>query len=161
MIVSFSHEQLYREYRSVVLSYISARVPSPDDAEDICEEVFIKLFRMLETYDENRASVSTLIYRIAHNAVIDHLRTAHPREDLSEEQAVFPSAEDIVMDIERSAELADAIEMLPQQQRDILILRFYRGWTLKKIAEKMGLTYKTAADRQKKALDSLRKMLKE
>ena len=161
MIVSFSREQLYREYRSLVLSYISARVSSDEDAEDICEEVFIKLFRMLETYDENRASVSTLIYRIAHKAVIDHLRTAHAREDLSEEQAVFPSAEDIVMDIERSAELADAIEMLPQQQRDILILRFYRGWTLKKIAGKMGLTYKTAADRQKKALDSLRKMLKE
>ena len=151
MIVSFSREQLYREYRSLVLSYISARVSSDEDAEDICEEVFIKLFRMLETYDENRASVSTLIYRIAHNAVIDHLRTAHPREDLSEEQAVFPSAEDIVMDKGK----------LPQQQRVILILRFYRGWTLKKIAEKMGMTYKMASDRQKKALDSLRKMLKE
>ena len=159
MILSFSREQLYREYRSVVLSYISARVPSPDDAEDICEEVFIKLFRMLEKYDENRASVSTLIYRIAHNAVIDHFRTAHPHEELSEEQAVFPSAEDIVMDNEQSAELAEAIGKLTPEQRDILILRFYRGWTLKKIAERMGFTYKMVVDRQSKALAALRQML--
>ena len=158
---SFSYESIYRKYRTSVLSYISARIPSYAEAEDLCEEVFVKLLHLLENYDENKASVSTLIYKLSHDIVIDFYRTHKEYAELSEELAVLPSAEEIVMDKEKLTELAGALQKLPQQQRDILILRFYQGWTLGKIANKMGLTYHMTVSRQNKALESLRKMLKD
>lgn len=157
-------ENLYREYKAAVLSYVCARVPSFEEAEDICEEAFLKLSRMLERYDEKRAALSTLLYKITHDLVIDHYRTRRTYEELSEEHSkehsVIYSAEDIVMDNERSSELTDALSKLPEQQREILILRFYCGFSLKKIAEKMNLTYSMVVKRQNNAFETLRKTLK-
>ena len=159
MIPPFFYENIYKQYRPIVFSYISARVASREDAEDLCQEVFLKLAGALENYDSKKAAVSTLVYRIAHNTVIDYYRTSRKHEEISEEDAVLPSAEDIVMDRDQARELAEAIGRLPEQQRDILILRFYRGWTLVKIAKEMGLTYNTVVGRQKRALEKLREML--
>ncbi len=65
------------------------------------------------------------------------------------------------MDRERADELIKALSKLPQQQRDILILRFYRGWTLVRIAEEMGLSYNKVVSRQNSAFKTLRRMLGE
>ena len=91
--------------------------------------------------------------------MIDYYRTSRTHEEVSEEAAVLPSAEDTVMDRAQARELAEALAKLPEQQRDILILRFYRGWTLVKIAKEMGLTYNMVVSRQKRALEKLREML--
>ena len=159
MKLSFSPDQLYNKYRPIVMSYISARITCNEDAEDICGDVFVKLFGLLESYDEKRASVSTLLYKITHDAVIDYFRRKREHDELSEDHAVLPSSEDIIMDRERADELIKALSKLPQQQRDILILRFYRGWTLVKIAEEMGLSYNKVVSRQNSAFKALREML--
>ena len=143
------------------MSYISARVTCNEDAEDICGDVFVKLFSLLESYDEKRASVSTLLYKITHDAVIDYYRRKREHDELSEDHAVLPSSEDIIMDRERANELIKALSKLQQQQRDILILRFYRGWTLVRIAEEMGLSYNKVVSRQNSAFKALREMLGE
>ncbi len=161
MNLSFSPDQLYIEYKPIVMSYISARVTCNEDAEDICGDVFVKLFGLLESYDEKRASVSTLLYKITHDAVIDYYRCKREQDELSEDHAVLPSSEDIIMDRERADELIKALSKLPQQQRDILILRFYRGWTLVKIAKEMGLSYNKVVSRQNSAFKALREMLGE
>ena len=158
---SFSPDQIYKKYKPTVMAYISARVQCNEDAEDICGEVFVKLFGLLENYDEKRASVSTLLYKITHDAVIDYYRMKHEHDELSEDHAVLPSSEDIIMDRERADELIKALSKLPQQQRDILILRFYRGWTLVRIAEEMGLSYNKVVSRQNSAFKTLRRMLGE
>ena len=85
----------------------------------------------------------------------------HEHDELSEDHAVLPSSEDIIMDRERADELIKALSKLPQQQRDILILRFYRGWTLVRIAEEMGLSYNKVVSRQNSAFKTLRRMLGE
>ena len=143
------------------MSYRSARVTCNEDAEDICGDVFVKLFSLLESYDEKRASVSTLLYKITHDAVIDYYRRKREHDELSEDHAVLPSSEDIIMDRERANELIKALSKLQQQQRDILILRFYRGWTLVRIAEEMGLSYNKVVSRQNSAFKALREMLGE
>ena len=143
------------------MSYISARVYCNEDAEDLCADVFVKFFGLLESYDEKRASVSTLLYKITHDAVIDYYRCKREQDELSEDHAVLPSSEDIIMDRERADELIKALSKLPQQQRDILILRFYRGWTLVRIAEEMGLSYNKVVSRQNSAFKALREMLGE
>ena len=63
------------------------------------------------------------------------------------------------MDRARVQEIAEALHRLPEEQRDILILRFYKGWTLVRIAKEMGLTYDTVVNRQRRAFQELRKML--
>lgn len=153
------YEKLYEEYRPTVYSYISARVSSREDAEDLCQQVFVKLYKALETYDSEKASLSTFVYRLTHNAVIDYYRTLHTHTEISEEDALLPSAENVVMDRARVREIAAALSQLPWQQRDILILRFFRGWTLVRIAREMGLTYDTVVSRQKSAFEKLRKLL--
>lgn len=159
MNTSLVYERLYREYRPTVLAYISARVSSREDAEDLCQNVFVKLYRALETYDERKASISTFVYLLAHNAVIDYYRTSHRHTELSGNDAVLPSAENVVMDREKALKIAAALSRLSRQQRDILILRFYRGWTLVRIAQETGLTYNTVVSRQKSAFEKLRKLL--
>ena len=67
-------EMLYKEYRGTVLRNISARIPSWEDAEDLCEEVFTKLIKLLDSYDENKAAISTLVYKFSHDIVIDYYR---------------------------------------------------------------------------------------
>ena len=141
------------------MSYISARVYCNEDAEDLCADVFVKFFGLLESYDEKRASVSTLLYKITHDAVIDYYRCKREQDELSEDHAVLPSSEDIIMDRERADELIKALSKLPQQQRDILILRFYRGWTLVRIAEEMGLSYNKVVSRQNSTFKALKEML--
>ena len=142
MNLSFSLDQLYIEYKPIVMSYISARVYCNEDAGDLCADVFVKFFGLLESYDEKRASVSTLLYKITHDAVIDYYRCKREQDELSEDHAVLPSSEDIIM-----------------QQRDILILRFYRGWTLVRIAEEMGLSYNKVVSRQNSTFKALKEML--
>ena len=156
---SLEFERLYRRYHQTVAAYISARVPSRETAEDLCHDVFMKLSKALETYDDQKASASTLLYRIAHNAVIDYYRIHHPHSDLAEWDGTLPSTEDVVMDREKLSGLADALRQLPREQRDVLILRFYQGWPLTRIAKEMGIKYHTAVSRQKNGLEGLRKIL--
>lgn len=152
-------EMLYKEYRTTVLRYISARIPSWEDAEDLCEEVFAKLLRLLDSYDESKAAVSTLVYKLSHDIVVDWYRTHRRPLALFPEQEALPSAEETVINKEQLDVLKTALAKLPQEQRDILILRFCCGWTLVKIAETTGLTYNMVVSRQKSALKALRKML--
>ena len=91
--------------------------------------------------------------------MIDYYRTNRVHAELTERDAALPSSEDVVMDRARLKELAAALRLLPQEQRDVLILRFYRGWTLVRIAQEMGVPYHTAVNRQKSGLERLRKIL--
>ena len=62
-------DSIYQEYNGKVMGYISARVQRRADAEDLCSEVFEKVFRKMEGYDQEKASVGTWIYTITRNTV--------------------------------------------------------------------------------------------
>ena len=157
---TLSREQFYTEYRDTVLAYISARVSSYEDAQDLCQEVFIKFFRALERFDGSRASVSTLIYKITHDIVVDHHRTFHTYTSLDETEESVPSTEDIYVENEKYILLRDSLKELPEQQRDILIMRFYAGLSLSEIAERTGLSYHMTVKKQREAFAALREKLR-
>ena len=161
MIPTPSREQLYSEYKDTVLAYISARVSSYEDAQDLCQEVFIKFFRALERFDGSRAAVSTLIYKITHDTVIDHHRTFHKYTSLDEIGESVPSTEDIYVENEKYTLLRDSLKELPEQQRDILIMRFYAGLSLSEIAERTGLSYHMTVKKQREAFAALRAKLRD
>ena len=64
-------EQIYMEYNSKVMGYISARIRNRADAEDLCADVFEKIQRKLGDYDKGKAAVGTWIFTITRNTVID------------------------------------------------------------------------------------------
>ena len=156
MNISHGRDSLYREYRGKVAAYISSRVDSREDAEDLCQEVFMKVYSSAESYDSSRAGVSTWIFTITRNTVIDYLRAKKDTAELPAELADETTLTNKTFDA-----LADAVCSLPQQQRDIIVLRYYNGLSLKEIAAMMGISYGMVKLRHKNALEFLRGRLTE
>ncbi|MBE5834266.1 MAG: sigma-70 family RNA polymerase sigma factor [Butyrivibrio sp.] len=156
----YDYEQIYREYDKKVLNYIRTRVSNLQDAEDIHTDVFTKVLQNLNTFDESKASISTWIYTIAHNKVIDFYRVNH--ESLPLELDTLGEAEpsyeenmgDDTLDI-----LADALAKLSEKDRSIIILSYYGDYTLKETAEKMGISYNSCKMHHKAALEQLKGLL--
>lgn len=148
-------ENLYQTYHERVERFFLSRTGSREDAEDLTSEVFLKATRALESFDTNKASLSTWIYTISRNTLTDHLR----RKKTAEEYPELPYEEDLaekrIMQEETLRELAEALTRLDRDQRDIVILHYYNGLTLTEIARMMHISYGAVKLRHKKALKTL------
>ena len=152
-------EKIYQAYYGKVYGYIFAKINHPQDAEDIAADVFVKVFAKLDTFDETKASLSTWIYTITRNTLTDHFRTRKVFSEMPEEVPDEAVVEEEVCNAETLGALADALETLDQRERDIIILRYYSGKTLKEIAEKYGISYAYVKILQNKAMTKLKKIL--
>lgn len=153
------YDEIYSRYHDKVLYYIKGKVSVTEDAEDICSDVFTKIYENLDRYDEGLAGISTWIYRIARNAVIDHYRTQKPSDELSEELASIEDIEGNLLKKEVLEELGEALKKLSEKDRAIIVYRYYDGLSLKEVAEKLDISYSGCKLRHTNALASLRKCL--
>lgn len=151
--------RLYTEYRGRVLGYIRARVSNREDAEDLCEDVFLKVLRASGSYDGEKSAPGTWIYAITRNTVIDYFRRTRPAEELPEDLAEEELPEDGLLQTELLESLAKALERLPGELTDIVVLRYYDRLPLTEIALRLGLSYGAVKLRHRKALDLLRRSL--
>ena len=151
--------KLYTEYYSRVLGYIRARVNNRADAEDLCQDVFEKAFRSAARYDAARAAPGTWLYAITRNAVIDYFRRSRPTEELPEDLRDDELPEDGLLRDELLDRLAAALEGLPAELTDIVVLRYYDRLPLTEIAGKLGMSYGAVKLRHQKALSLLRASL--
>ncbi len=151
--------RLYTEYRGRVLGYIRARVPNREDAEDLCEDVFLKVLRASGSYDEGKSAPGTWIYAITRNTVIDYFRRTRPAEELPEDLAGEALPEDGLLQTELLEGPAKALERLPEELTDIVVLRYYDQLPLTEIALRLGMSYGAVKLRHRKALDLLRRSL--
>ncbi len=158
--IMLSKEEIYTQYRDKVFGYVKNHVNSIEDAEDITSDIFVKIYSKIDTYDESKASLSTWIYSMTSNTVIDFYRTNHIHseipEDLTDEKSTI---EDEILNNESLELLANALTQLPQEQMDIIVLRYYKGLTLQEIAAKMNLSYGVTKLRHREALGRLRDLL--
>ena len=139
------------------MGYIAARVQRRADAEDLCEEVFEKVFRKLSEYDREKAALSTWIFTITRNTVIDHYRKNKPTEEIDENIPADSAVDTSLLENETMTELAAALRQLPQELQDIVVLLYYDRKPLTEIAEMMHLSYGAVKLRHQKALTLLRK----
>ena len=95
-MTSLEWEKIYSAYSGKVMGYIVARVQRRADAEDLCAEVFEKVFRKIDDYDQDKAGIGTWIFTITRNTVIDYYRKARPSEEL-DENLVGDSTVDVAM----------------------------------------------------------------
>ncbi len=149
-------ERLYTEYRDKVFSYIRARVGNREDAEDLCADVFEKALRGADGYDAAKAAPGTWLYAIAHNTLVDWFRRTRPAAELPEDLADGALPEDDLLQTELTDSLAAALERLPDELTDIVVLRYYDRLPLTEIAETLGMSYGAVKLRHQKALALLR-----
>ena len=154
-----TYEQVYRDYDRKVMGYIRPRINNPSDAEELHSAVFMKVFEKFSSFDQTKASISTWIYTIARNTLIDFFRTRKVMDEMGDEDIVEEDAFQGILDDETLDELAAALEKLPQRERDLIILHYYNNMQLKEIAVKMHMSYSNCKLIHNKALMKLRQYL--
>ena len=147
---------IYSEYHDKVMAYIYARLRSKADAEDLCQDVFVKVHAKLEGYDPAKASISTWIFSITRNSVIDFYRKSHPVAEMDESLPEDGAIDDGMLNEETLKELAAALEKLPMELRQIIVLRYYDSIPLTEIGKKLNLSYGAIKLRHAKALQMIR-----
>ena len=156
-MAEFAQAEIYEQYQNKVLRYIRSKVNDSYLAEDLCADVFLKIYEKMDTFDETKASVSTWIFTVARNTLTDYFRTRRVYEEVPEDLTEGGSIEDELCDEERLETLADAMESLDERQRDIIILHYYRGMTLTEIAQRIGISYAYVKVLHNKALSQMKK----
>jgi RNA polymerase sigma-70 factor (ECF subfamily) len=126
---------LYSRYAGNVYGYVLSIVHDDHDAEDVTQQVFAKLMTGLNRYNERDVPFSAWLLRLARNAAIDRLRANKrtiPVESVLDTNASAPG------DAERSMVMRDAFASLPDDQRDVMMLRHVIGLSPTEIAELLG-----------------------
>lgn len=152
-----SAELLYQEFSPKVRAYVRGKIHDPYEAEDLVSAVFLKTVQKLDSFDPAKASLSTWIYTITRNTVTDFFRTHRTMaafEDYMLDEAATTGLTDDALDA-----LADALLTLKEKERDLIVLHYYSGYTLKAAADMMGMSYVNAKVIHKKALMGLKRAL--
>jgi len=160
-VTNDSRTEIYETYHSKVQNFIYSKVNDMYLAEDICSDVFIKVYEKYDRFDESKSSLSTWIFTIARNTLIDYYRTRHVHEEVPEDMALDSNVEEEVLNNEMLEGLAAALERLDERERDLIILHYYSGLKLNEIADKLNISYSYVKILHKKALVELKTNLGE
>lgn len=161
MSVTAEREALYAEYAGKVRGYVFGRLSNRDDAEDVVSDVFLKVYEKYPTFDADRASVSTWVYTITRNTVIDYFRVHRTCAELPEELPDEGGVDDGLLRRESLQMLGEALGKLDDRSRALIVLRYYKRMSLKDTAARMGVSYAYVKVLHKEALRLLRKHMGE
>ena len=156
-------EKIYFEYREKVFRYVRGKVRNLADAEDVTSEIFLKVQTSLDSYDEEKATLSTWIYTITHNTVCNYYREQSRCALSLDENALYSDADDVMTEIENEIlkeSLAIALETLSEREQDVIVLYYYHEIPLRDIAIKMGITYTNAKFIKHQAINKLKHIMK-
>jgi RNA polymerase sigma-70 factor (ECF subfamily) len=162
-------DELLKRYKSSIYSYIYFIVHNKDLAEDIFQETFVKAIVTIRQgrYVEN-GKFKAWITRIAHNLIIDYFRQERNENTISNDEAEFDlfnniklcdgTIEDRIVKRQVLADVKRLIAHLPESQRTVLEMRYYRDLSFKEIAEITGVSINTALGRMRYAILNMRRM---
>ena len=164
--------ELIERHSQRVRNYIGMMVKDNDIANDIFQETFIKAVQVI---DEGRYVDSgkflSWVLRIAHNRVLDHFRREKSSKQVNESEAGYdmigtmrfsePTAEDNMVLSEVEQTVRNLIDQLPDEQQEVVRLRYYSKLSFQEIAEQTDVSINTALGRMRYALINLRRMIKE
>lgn len=152
-------ERVYTEFKDKVSRYVHTKIPNAQDAEDIVSDIFVKVFNGSAGYDECKSSLSTWIYTITRNTVTDYFRTSKHFCEIPDELCSEDDNEKRLLNEETLEQLANALLQLDERARDIIILHYYSGKTLKETAAMTGISYSYVKLLHSNALKALRKII--
>ncbi|NAS13494.1 RNA polymerase sigma factor [Poritiphilus flavus] len=162
-------EILINRHNQRITSFIYSKVLDRDITEDIFQDTFIKVIKTLKrgSYSEE-GKFLPWVMRIAHNLIIDHFRKNKrmPKFEGSDDFNIFAVIGDDKLNAERQiikdqidSDLGVLIEELPEDQKEVLVMRIYRDMSFKEISENTGVSINTALGRMRYALINLRKII--
>ena len=160
---------LIKRHKQKIYSFIYSKVFDRDITEDVFQDTFIKVIRTLKLgkYNEE-GKFLPWVMRIAHNLVIDHFskNDRMPKFDNSNDFNIFSVLSDSSLNAEKSLikgqveeDVKRLIEELPNDQKEVLIMRMYNDMSFKEISENTGVSINTALGRMRYALINLRKVI--
>jgi RNA polymerase sigma-70 factor (ECF subfamily) len=166
-----SLEILISRHQSRIFNFINSKVQNRDTAEDIFQDTFIKVIRTLKggQYNEE-GKFLPWVMRISHNLVIDFFRKNNrmPKVKNTEEFDIFQFISDSSLNAEHSMvqdqivkDLQKLVHELPEDQKEVLIMRLYRDMSFKEIAKNTNVSINTALGRMRYAIINLRKLIDE
>ncbi len=152
-------EKVWEDFHPRLKQFILKRVPNEQSAEDLLQEVFLKIHARISTLrDEEK--LQSWIYQIARNAITDYYREQRATLELPE-ALLLPEeplvGDDVVKELIPS--IKAMVDSLPDEYRQALILTEYEGLTQRQLAERLGLSFSGAKSRVQRAREKLKVML--
>lgn len=151
--------RLYACYVERITRYVYFRVTDHELAEDITSRIFIKVLERLDTYQVGQSPLIAWLYRMAHNAVIDHYRikrTFVSLEDVNQAEVRQEDGMEEQLDLQvKSQQLRAALQVLTEEQQRVLILKFIDGLSTREIARQLGKRQGAVRGLQMRALQKL------
>ncbi|MEX0288706.1 MAG: sigma-70 family RNA polymerase sigma factor [Flavobacteriaceae bacterium] len=162
-------EILIGKHNQRLTSFIYSKVLDREITEDIFQDTFIKVIKTLKrgSYSEE-GKFLPWVMRISHNLIIDHFRKTRrmPKFEGSDDFNIFSIIGDDRLNAEKQlikdqidCDLGVLIEELPDDQKEVLVMRIYKDMSFKEISENTGVSINTALGRMRYALINLRKII--
>ena len=160
---------LIKRHESKIYGFIYSKISDRDISNDIFQDTFIKVIRTLKSNSYNEeGKFLPWVMRISHNLIVDHFRKTKkmPMYRETEEFSIFSIMSDDSLTIENKmifdqveVDLKKIIEELPEDQKEVLVMRMYQDMSFKEISELTGVSINTALGRMRYALMNLRKII--
>jgi len=163
-------ELLYERYSRILYSLAYRMVADHQVAEDLLQDAFLAVWRRATSYSPQSGAARSWIVSIMHHRTIDYLRSVRRRSTLKEatweeverdERTAFPDAWDEAWQNIRSAQIREALMKLPTEQRMVIELAYFQGWTHSEIAEGCQIPLGTVKARMRLGLTRLRRVVEE
>lgn len=155
---------LYDNYSAALYGVILRIVPSRDSAEDLMQEIFVKIWNSIDQYDPAKGRFYTWMLTIARHCAIDHLKSKSFQNDLKNRNLsdfVYTETQLSTTTAEADFGLKNILKRLDEDKQKMIDLAYYQGFTQTEIAEKMKMPLGTVKTKLRSALQKLRDVLKE
>jgi RNA polymerase sigma-70 factor (ECF subfamily) len=163
-------ELLYERYSRILYSLAYRMVADPQVAQDLLQDAFLAVWRRATSYSPQSGAARSWIVSIMHHRAIDYLRAVRRRSTLKQapweeveqdERTAFPDAWDQAWQNVQSAKIRQALMQLPAEQRMVIELAYFQGWTHSEIAEGCQIPLGTVKARMRLGLARLKRVLEE
>lgn len=151
-------ESVWSQFSDQLRSFISARVSDEQTAEDILQDVFLRIHASMGTL-KDLGKLQAWIYQITRNAIVDYYRAQRPTSELPEDLVSGEDVYDEDLIARLAADVREMADVLPEPYRQAFMLTAYEGLSQKQLAERLGLSYTGAKSRVQRARQKIRDML--
>ena len=161
-------EPLYERYNRVLYSLAYRMVADHQVAEDLLQDAFLSIWRRASSYSPQSGAVRSWLISIVHHRTIDYLRAVRRRAGLKEvtweeveldERTAFPDVWEEALRSVQNAQLRAALRNIPSEQRMVIELAYFQGWTHSEIAEGCEIPLGTVKARMRLGLSRLKRLL--
>lgn len=156
--MAYKINTIWEDYHNSLFLFIQKRVPEKATAEDILQDVFVKIVKNIDTLSDS-TKIRSWIYQITRNTIIDHYRSSKRYQELSLISDVPIESDGDISENEISCSILPIINDLPDKYKSALLLSEIKGLPQKEIARKLNISYSNTKIRVQRGRKMLKKLL--